>query len=1173
MWKFLFPEIQIIESIKKYGFTRKLPSLYNTPTKNPPQHNSLPYQSNSTHFHTQNLEKTALQVPKELIGQIKNKELLIKAFRRPIIKGLSKSEFQNAIFISGALGTGRDMLLSSVFTKINTEKKSLTMHTIDLAKYNFESDFERFLVDFLPMLTTQSNTIRFLNIEQSSVSIREVLEEFVLTNYYKLNGMYGITKTQELIKQDNIPLAQRIEKLSVNGRYFIFMCSGEQKTIKSLFSDKFNNKVKDFIIMEEYTEKERKGITKTFLEAFNQKTIKQLKYQFEYTEEFINWFALKYSSSIGFDTVNHFLMKEVFDKLGDMKFDNILKNQEHLKLDFRDQKILISRVNDKVMTPIDLSSKLDLSLLDAKNNDIAIEKIKAELNKIVGLESVKKYILSLEQNLYVQKKREDAGFKAGTISKHMIFTGNPGTGKTTIARILAKYLKEIKVLNKGQLIEVTRGDLVGQYVGETAQKTARVINSALGGVLFIDEAYALCRDKHDIFGLEAVDTIVKAMEDHRDNLIVVLAGYQKEMDEFLEVNSGLKSRFPNIVNFVDYTPEEMLKISKIITNGKGYRIEELALQPLLELFEQKQIPGKNDSGNGRLVRNIIEAAILEQSKRLYQNMKAEMDLLLFEDFKLKIAKRFNIEEALTNVVGLDSVKDMIKTQYNFLLAIKKRKEQGIKVNTTQSLNMIFSGNPGTGKTTIARITAHIFKEIGVLKQGQLIEVDRTDLISEYVGKTAQKTTDIFLKALGGVLFIDEAYSLGNDSVGKECIDTLVKLTEDHKDNIVVILAGYTKEMKDFLKINSGLESRFPLNIEFPDYSIEELHAIALLMINGKGFTIDEETIIVLKKAISQKHKTSDANSGNARMIRNMLEEIIRTQSVRIVASTETTDLIEIIATDIIGLDPIKDNEFDLEKTFAKVIGLDEVKQYMRSLYARLKIHLARKEQGLHSDTTQSLHMVFKGNPGTGKTMMARTAADILYNIGIISSNKLVETDRAGLVAGYVGQTAIKTQEKIMEAMDGVLFIDEAYSLVQGGANDFGREAIDTLVKLMDDHRDRLVVILAGYDQNMDEFLQVNPGLHSRFPNIIEFTDYNIDELLQIAELVYGSKHYKLNEDAQIKLTKILEKAVQQEMFGNGRYIRNIFERSINNQAYRLSQGSDLSSEALINVIAEDIEEV
>ena len=1169
MWEFLFPEIQIIESIKKYGFIRKLPSTQNSPVQyNAPTKNSLPntkpssYQSN-----------TSVQDSDGLIGQMKNKELLVKAFKRPIIKGLDKSEFQNAIFISGPLGTGRDMLLDYVFNKLNIEKKSLIMHTIDLAKYNFESDFERFLVDLLPMLTTQSNTIRFLNIEQSSALIRGVLEEFALTNYYKLNGMYGITEDQELVKQDNIPLAQRVEKLSVNGRYFIFMCSGEQKTIRSLFSDEFNDKVKDFIVMEEYTEKERKEITNTFLDAFNQKTMKQLGYQFGYTEDFINWFSLKYSPSIGFDVVNYFLMEEVFDKLGDMKFDNILKHQEYLKLDFSDQKILLSRMDDTTMSPIDLSSKLDLSLLDVKNNDKAIEEVKVELDRIVGLESVKKYILSLEQNLYVQKRRESAGFKAGTISKHMIFTGNPGTGKTTIARLLAKYLKEIKVLNKGQLIEVTRGDLVGQYVGETAQKTAQIVNSALGGVLFIDEAYALCRDKHDVFGLEAVDTIVKAMEDHRDNLIVVLAGYQKEMGDFLEVNSGLKSRFPNIVDFIDYTPEEMLKISKIIANGKGYRIDDLTLQPLLELFEQRQIPGKNDSGNGRLVRNIIEAAILEQSKRLYQNMKAEMDLLLFEDFKLKITKGFNIEEALANVVGLNNVKEMIKTQYNFLLAAKRRKEQGIKVDTTQSLNMIFSGNPGTGKTTIARITAHIFKEIGVLKQGQLIEVDRTDLISEYVGQTAQKTTDIFLKALGGVLFIDEAYSLGNDSVGKECIDTLVKLTEDHKDNIVVILAGYTKEMKDFLKTNSGLESRFPLDIEFLDYSVEELYDIALLMIRGKGFTIDEETILVLKKAISQKHKTSNANSGNARMIRNMLEEIIRTQSARIVTSEETTDLIKIIATDIIGLEPIKENSFDLEKIFTKVIGLDEVKRYMRSLYARLKIHLARKEQGLHSDTTQSLHMIFKGNPGTGKTMMARTAADILYNIGIISSNKLVETDRAGLVAGYVGQTAMKTQEKVMEAMDGVLFIDEAYSLAQGGANDFGREAIDTLVKMMDDHRDRLVVILAGYDQNMDEFLQTNPGLHSRFPNIIEFADYSVDELLQIADLVYSSKHYSLNEDAKIKLTSILEKAVQKEMFGNGRYIRNIFERSVNNQAYRLSQGSDLSSEALVNVIAEDIEEV
>jgi len=216
-------------------------------------------------------------------------------------------------------------------------------------------------------------------------------------------------------------------------------------------------------------------------------------------------------------------------------------------------------------------------------------------------------------------------------------------------------------------------------------------------------------------------------------------------------------------------------------------------------------------------------------------------------------------------------------------------------------------------------------------------------------------------------------------------------------------------------------------------------------------------------------------------------------------------------------------------------------------------------------------MIFKGNPGTGKTMVARTVADVLYNIGVIKTNKLIETDRSGLVAGYVGQTAIKTKEKVMEAMDGVLFIDEAYSLSQGGTNDFGKEAIDTLVKLMDDYRDRIVIILAGYSDDMDEFLDVNAGLKSRFPNITKFEDYSTDELMDISEMLFKSKGYEIDSLAKDKLKDVFDIVRLEAQFGNGRYVRNLYEKAVNNQAMRLSTDMDLTKDDLITIIDSDIE--
>lgn len=955
-----------------------------------------------------------------------------------------------------------------------------------------------------------------------------------------------------------------ISELNTNGKFFIFTSTRPAEKVTEYVGNEFARLINDIIVLDEFSSSELQEIVDGILTNLIAKARKQLQFDLSIDTSCSEKIMLCYDTTKGVNGLIEVVEEYIYKPLAEYRLQQPTQKEESAVLKYEDSYSLY--IHDTVISLDSYVKQYDA---------LALESVKQELDGVIGLSSVKEYVLNLENNLTVQRLRVAKGLKAADLSMHMIFTGNPGTGKTTIARIVAKYLKAIGVLSSGQLREVSRSDMVGQYVGQTAKLTTELITSAIGGVLFIDEAYSLCRDKNDIFGLEAIDALVKGIEDHRDNLVVILAGYSDEMAEFLKTNPGLKSRFPNVIDFEDYTPDEMYEIAKITAKSKGYRISEECRTPMLDVFERKQIKGKNDSGNGRLARNLVEAAILNQSQRIAKDNTQDLELLTAEDFELHQKKSFNLEEELSAIIGLDSVKDFVRTQYNVILAREKRKKAALKVDTTQSLNMIFSGNPGTGKTTMARVVADMFHSMGFLKSGHLVETDKGGLVAEYVGQTAKKTEDVFKSALGGVLFIDEAYAITNDgsSFGQECIDTLVKLIEDYRGEILVILAGYNKEMNDFMKANSGLESRFPLKIDFPDYSADELFEIGKNMIAKKGFSLSEDAILAFKEAVYDLKRHSTATSGNGRMVHNFIDEIIRKQSSRIALSEVSAEEMTVILAKDIEAETTRENVYDLETELSKVVGLDSVKNYIRSLNARLMVQEQRKKLGLKVSATQTLHMIFMGNPGTGKTMMARTVANVLFNMGIISTNKLVETDRSGLVAGYIGQTAIKTREVIESALNGVLFIDEAYALAQGGDNDFGQEAIDTLVKMMDDNRDRLVVILAGYYEDMQNFLNQNAGLKSRFPNVIEFEDYSTSELLSIAEKMYKEQGYVLSSEAAGLLEKIFEDGKKQSQFGNGRFVRNIFEKSLNCQAVRLSRSSTMSAAELSTITVDDIKEV
>lgn len=400
--------------------------------------------------------------------------------------------------------------------------------------------------------------------------------------------------------------------------------------------------------------------------------------------------------------------------------------------------------------------------------------------------------------------------------------------------------------------------------------------------------------------------------------------------------------------------------------------------------------------------------------------------------------------------------------------------------------------------------------------------------------------------------------------------------EDARSDMVVILAGYPKKMEVFLKSNLGLKSRFNYNVFFPDYSATELLEIAKQMSQEKKYSISDDCMEALRLKFERKQNLNNSTSeGNGRLVRNIVEKAIFRHSQRIFAkgsSNVCKEEMYILTKQDLELEEKGNLNFDLENEFSKIIGLDEVKNHIRSIYSLLKVNKAREKLGLTSCDPQTMHMVFTGNPGTGKTTIARLVAKILFEMEILSSDKLIETDRSSLVAGYVGQTAEKTIEILDQARGGVLFIDEAYSLANCNENDYGQEAIDTIVKYMEDYRDDLVVILAGYTKEMHRFFEMNSGLLSRFPVNIEFPDYSSEELVNIIEQMYEDNNYILGEGSEEKLYRLFFEAKTRPYFGNGRYARNLYEKSIRNQSVRINKTGVFTRETLTTIIPEDIEE-
>lgn len=765
----------------------------------------------------------------------------------------------------------------------------------------------------------------------------------------------------------------------------------------------------------------------------------------------------------------------------------------------------------------------------------------------------------------LNKNEFDSGFKYPI--PHFVLRGNPGVGKTTVARLIGQIFYNAGILKKGNTIEAKRDDLVDRYVGGTAVKTTECVMRAQEGVLFIDDAYSLI-DKSDDnnYPKEAIDTLVPIMTNpEKYRFCMIMAGYPEPMDELLEMNSGLRSRFSkaNIITIDDYKPDVLQEIFVKSCKKDGYRFfgdEKDETPPLdLELFFTNLYQQRNraDFGNARdivaLAREVkMQSSLRDDTLRCIKKEDFGDSQKYFE--KHGVESIDDIYAQIDKYVGMDFVKDLFKSIRLEVLDARDCKARGIKPEVYAD-HFIFAGNPGTGKTTVGKMIGSFYHLMEVLGGSETIFIDASDLIGSHVGESKDKVNEAIQKAIdhNSVLYIDEAYQICDSAYGNEIVGAMMtKMTENAAD-FKMIFGMYTNRVEDFLKMNAGLERRLRV-VNFPDYNPSQLLEIFDRTIKAQGCTTDEETHKRVALIMEYKYNTRTESFGNAGEVKKLAIDMKRKRLERVYSSKNPDEnkyvyTVDDIPEDMIKLiqDQLNPRSFDdIMKDLNDQIGMSDLKNIIVS--KQEEVLYARKSGQSLYDINPGYYF-FVGNPGTGKSTSAKLFAESLYKLGVVKSPDFHSCTAKDLIGEHVGETAQKSYELLKKSINGVLFIDEAYSLSysenSGGGDSFKKEALEQIIAFMDEpeHRRRCCIIFAGYLKDMQGLYKANSGMRSRIEEVY-FKDYTADEAYQIFEVFCRKGGYVVQDGVKEIYVPIFKKLTQLEYYSNGRTARTIYEKTL-----------------------------
>ncbi len=812
--------------------------------------------------------------------------------------------------------------------------------------------------------------------------------------------------------------------------------------------------------------------------------------------------------------------------------------------------------------------------------------------RLIGLTDVKRELSAMYNTLLMSDdfRRNGSSYGELLIPWNFFIGGGSGSGKHTIAGIISELLYENgmtdhkePIITNAVFIDATKPGEFFEQIGAEG-RTVVIENTEL----LIDDAE---NEKDNTKLWLFISAILKAANE-KQNCFYIFLGKEDAMDRQFRKMPHLEG-FVTHISIPSYDVEELKTIARRFMEEQGLKLASDAEDTFDKVIRNESVlPG---FAGANALKILIGLAVKRKSFR-YVNGGITDKFLIARDFiEDENSDGETLEDLLNELdemVGLSRVKQEIRDLIEDVKFDKKMHGTGGK-NRSRTLHMMFIGNPGTGKTDTARIVGRIYGKLGLLPKPDLfIQASRASLIGAYMGHSEKATKELIESAIGGVLFIDEAHRIvsgDQDEYGKQAFGVLIKMMEDYRDRLMVIFAGYENMEQVLSKYDPGITSRIPTRLHFDDYSQEELLAIFEVMLKKNYFplVLDEDSRKEASALIRE--RSTMQNFGNARGVRNIADDVVRVVKRRLNKEDEEignpaedelnekdSEPVTVLKEDIMASGHRKTEGRTLEdykQELDEMIGLNRIKEEVRTMEDKIFMERARIRMGEKPSENFLLHSVFYGNAGTGKTTVAKLIGQIYNKMGALPAGDVfVTVTRGNLVAEYEGQTAIKTRSVVESALGGVLFIDEAYALCTGPEDLFGMEALNTLLTLAVDYRDRLMIILAGYEGPIKRLMNLNQGLERRFPNQFHFEDYTEEELYQIFCKKLKDNSRVLEDGASDIIKEVIQKRNRRSSFGNGGGIDNIMKDLIGAQAVRLRpyfDSEEMTPELFRTITAED----